>query len=279
MLAAMQNYYQNLGNSSMLMGSVGAPKSSTPSAPLSSQSSSPVVTSASAFLNGIAANLVAAAKQRSTPTKSIINDELPAPKAVFNSPSLSQPSTPQQQPLTLPITLATSVSSLRVDGVTSSPGGVFRHSPATIFATNGLVSSTLISPQSSFSIGPTSSKVPRLSLVTPTRRACSAVNVLASPVVSSLTPRSSLADGTDNGTGSTSMEKKALIVVNENDLAEPAGKIKHESINNNFVQFQHVEMAKPVRTVADFAKKFSQIGQISSSIYEGAILKNVISVN
>lgn len=263
----------------MLMGSVGAPKSSTPSAPLSSQSSSPVVTSASAFLNGIAANLVAAAKQRSTPTKSIINDELPAPKAVFNSPSLSQPSTPQQQPLTLPITLATSVSSLRVDGVTSSPGGVFRHSPATIFATNGLVSSTLISPQSSFSIGPTSSKVPRLSLVTPTRRACSAVNVLASPVVSSLTPRSSLADGTDNGTGSTSMEKKALIVVNENDLAEPAGKIKNESINNNFVQFQHVEMAKPVRTVADFAKKFSQIGQISSSIYEGAILKNVISVN
>lgn len=219
MLTAMQNYYMNQNNlaTAALLGlGATAAASTAGGSGLGVGLSNPSTTaSASAFLNGIAANLVASAaaasgvKALQTPTSNAgtssaaqtpTGEDLPAPHPVFGTPSSTAP---------------VSASVPGTAAVTPSPaaGGLRRR------ASPMLSSASLASPHS---VGPTQHKLPRL--LTPTRRSCSALNVTSSDSVSGAAER-------DQDNDNENDEDK-IIIVDDGELAEPAarrdGKMKKD---------------------------------------------------
>lgn len=239
MLAAMQNYYIQLGQQQGTppAHSSGVPSSSVPvtssSAAVQSAAAallqaaaaknvaaamgsafglSPAVTSASTFLG--LANLMAATKRSSSAAKTIApssaasatapvptsGDQFVDPLAAVHGKSVLVGSPPlslgphlhhhhqQQQQLHSQLSTPTIASNLQPsNAVTPSPGGgaPFTRSPMLGGALSQMVSP--IGQCSSFAPSPVGKFSTRL--LTPSRRACSAANVLAS---ASLTPRSSL---------------------------------------------------------------------------------------
>lgn len=240
MLAAMQNYYIQMGQQSggaasqaqtTLAGQSATTAMHTAAAALlqaaaaknaaamgSAFGLSPSVTSASTIL-GLANFMAAAKRSNNGGNGTAKGEDLPAPKAVLGSPPPPLSVTPQggggggsHSQLCTPIPIANHHN--RPHTVTPSPGGTFRRSPmlsqlVRLIAFSKTQSLHLqaspngggIVHQSSSSFAPSPVTAnPKLSnrMLTPSRRACSAANVLSV----SLTPRSSLGvlQGSEAGT-------------------------------------------------------------------------------
>jgi hypothetical protein len=223
MLSALQNYYIQLGQQGQQPAASSSPQASavqTAAAALLQASAnknaanamggsaaafglSPTVTSASTFLG--LANLMAATKRSNSSngmqakaSAEQQSGQLPAPKAVLGSPpSLSVTPQPGAHQQLSHSQLSTPVN--RAHTVTPSPGGAFSRSPMLgqlVWSIIGAANNHGISPQlsnggghsSNFALSPAGGKGAVGRLLTPSRRTCSAANVLSA----SMTPRSSL---------------------------------------------------------------------------------------
>lgn len=217
MLSALQNYYIQLGQQGQQPAASSSPQASavqTAAAALLQASAnknaanamggsaaafglSPTVTSASTFLG--LANLMAATKRSNSSngmqakaSAEQQSGQLPAPKAVLGSPpSLSVTPQPGAHQQLSHSQLSTPVN--RAHTVTPSPGGAFSRSPML-----GQLLSNGGGHSSNFALSPAGGKGAVGRLLTPSRRTCSAANVLSA----SMTPRSSLGafQGSESGT-------------------------------------------------------------------------------